>query len=491
MRVGNHLAEAKGFPLVRPQNSAREKRIVAATSVIAAIFLTATKLVIGLLTGSLGILAEAAHSALDLAAAVITFFAVRVSDRPADESHLYGHGKVENLSALAETFLLLLTCIWIIYEAGKRLFFVKIDVDPNLWAFLVMGLSIVVDFSRSRALARVAKKYRSQALEADALHFSTDIWSSAVVICGLILVRIGEYRGGDKSVFERADAIAALVVSVIVICVSYRLGRRATDALLDHAPRGLAEQFTRCVQAIPGVQHVTQIRVRDVGDHIFVDMTIDVPRHLSFEESHEVTEKARQAICGMSPGADVVVHSEPVAECEGILEKIHAVAFSEHVAVHNVTRYRTERGTWIDLDVEVDPSVSFERAHEQATNLEARLRTELIRMDDSSPIAEICVHIEPQSEESGTGTPLNPEEVQTYTARIQAVSQEFPQSRGAHDIQLHRIDGKIYLAFHVMLNTQASIAEVHGIAEEMENRLRREFPELGRVVVHTEPATAS
>ena len=172
----------------------REKRIVAATSVAAAVFLTGTKLVVGFLTGSLGILAEAAHSALDLVAAIITFFAVRVSDRPADESHLYGHGKVENLSALWETLLLLITCGWIIYEANRRLFLETVDVDPNLWAFLVMGLSILIDFSRSRALARVAKRYRSQALEADALHFSTDIWSSAVVIAGLAFVRFGEYR---------------------------------------------------------------------------------------------------------------------------------------------------------------------------------------------------------------------------------------------------------------------------------------------------------
>ena len=157
------------------QGKVREKRIVAATSVVAAIFLTGAKLVVGLLTGSLGILAEAAHSALDLAAAIITYFAVRVSDRPADESHLYGHGKVENLSALFETLLLLVTCVWIVYEALHRLFWVTIEVNPSLWAFLIMGVSIGIDFTRSRALSRVAKKYKSQALEADALHFSTDI----------------------------------------------------------------------------------------------------------------------------------------------------------------------------------------------------------------------------------------------------------------------------------------------------------------------------
>src|SRR5512137_130333 len=183
------------MPTADPHAPAREKRRAAATSVAAAILLTGMKLVIGVATGSLGILAEAAHSALDFGAAVITFFAVRVSDRPADASHLYGHGKVENLSALAETLLLLLTCLWIISEALRRLLFEHVDVDPSLWAFLIMALSIVIDFSRSRALSRIAKKYRSQALEADALHFSTDIWSSAVVIVGLALVKYGDYRG--------------------------------------------------------------------------------------------------------------------------------------------------------------------------------------------------------------------------------------------------------------------------------------------------------
>jgi cation diffusion facilitator family transporter len=466
----------------------REKKVVAATSVVAAIFLAGTKLVVGLLTGSLGILAEAAHSALDLVAAVITLFAVRVSDKPADETHPYGHGKVENLSALAETLLLLLTCVWIIFEALRRLFFVTIDVDPNAWAFLIMGMSIVIDFSRSRALARVAKKYRSQALEADALHFSTDIWSSIVVIVGLILVKIGEYRGGDKTIFERADAIAALVVSAIVIFVSYKLGRRAIDALLDRAPQGLAEQISKSVQEIAGIRRVTRTRVRDVGNRIFVDMTIDVPRHLSFEESHEVTERAQNVVRSIVQEADVVVHTVPIADGEGILEKIQTVASREHVSVHNVTTHWTEQGIWIDLDLEVDPNLNFERAHEQATTLETKLRAELIGMDASTPIAGINAHIEPRSEESGIGIQLEPVDAKPYAEQVMAIGLEFLQSCGCHDIQLHKVSGKIYLSFHMLVSTGVSIAEVHAIAEEMENRLRRDFPELGRVVIHTEPA---
>jgi cation diffusion facilitator family transporter len=470
------------------ENQVREKKIVAATSVGAAVFLTGTKLAIGLLTGSLGILAETAHSALDLAAAVVTFFAVRVSDRPADASHLYGHGKVENLSALFETLLLLVTCIWIIYEAIHRLFFVSVKVDPSLWAFLVMGMSIVVDFSRSRALFRVAQKYKSQALEADALHFSTDIWSSAVVIVGLALIRFGIYRGSHNAFFESADAIAALVVAAIVIYVSVRLGRRAVDALLDRAPKGLAERLSRSVGGIDGIQRVSRMRVRDIGNRIFVDVTVDVPRYFSFEESHQLVQKAEDVVRGICPNADVVIHADPIAEREGILEKIQAVAAREHVSVHNVTTHWTEKGMWINLDLEVDPDCNFERAHELATDFETRLRSELIGEEMSGPVADINVHIEPRSNESVRGTPLDPIKANAYIQRIEAVGRELKGSDGSHHIELHEVNGCVYLSFHLLISADISIAEVHGIAEEMENRLRLEFPELGRVVIHTEPS---
>jgi cation diffusion facilitator family transporter len=470
------------------EKQAREKRLVAGTSVAAAILLTATKLVVGLLTGSLGILAEAAHSALDLAAAVITLFAVRVSDRPADATHLYGHGKVENLSALAETLLLLLTCVWIIYEAIHRLFFSAVKVDPSLWAFLIMGMSIVVDFSRSRALARVAKKYRSQALEADALHFSTDIWSSAVVILGLAVVKLGDYRGGDKNLYEDADAIAALVVAVIVIFVSIRLGRRAIDALLDRAPSGLADRLSQSVGGVAGIQRVSQTRVRDAGGQVFVDLKVDVPRHLSFEEIHQLSQKAQDAVRSISPNADVIVHAVPIIEGEGILDKIQAVAAQEHVSIHNVTTHWTEQGMWIDMDLEVDPHLSFERAHESSTRLEEKLRAELVRTDAKTPIADINVHIEPRSDEPIRGVPLDPLKADIYIKRVEAICAELKGIGGSHQIKLHEIGGAVYLSCHLIIDANIPIAAVHRLAEEMEIRLRREFPELGRVVIHTEPA---
>ncbi len=467
----------------------REKGIAAGSSVIAAVFLTTMKLAIGLMTGSLGILAEAAHSALDLVAALITFFAVRVSDRPADETHLYGHGKVENLSALAETALLLITCAWIIYEAVDRLFVHITEVDPSVWAFLTMGVSIVIDFSRSRMLARAAKKYNSQALEADALHFSTDIWSSSVVIVGLALVKFGELTG-LQSVFVRADAAAALVVALIVILVSMRLGKRTIDALLDRAPSGLAEQLVSAASKVNGVRRVTQTRVRGSGSQVFVDMQIAVPRHLSFEESDAVTAQVQAAVRAISPSADVVIRSIPTAENEGVFEKIEAVAQRGHFDVHNISTHQTKSGMWIDLDLEVDPGLTFERAHATATDLETRLRAELGQDQETVPphqVADINVHIEPRALELVTGMELKPGDTSPYLEQLAAIRRELPHARECQDVTVQRLDGKVYLALHLLIDPDQSIAEVHSISEEMENRLRRRFPELGRVVIHAEP----
>ncbi|OHD69794.1 MAG: cation transporter [Spirochaetes bacterium RBG_16_49_21] len=291
----------------------REKRTAALSSVIAAVGLTAFKIIVGVSTGSLGILAEAAHSALDLIAAIITFFAIRISVIPADSSHLYGHGKVENISALFETLLLLVTCVWIIYEAIQRLFFKTVAVEATAWSFIVMAVSIAVDYSRSRVLYRAARKHRSQALEADALHFSTDIWSSGVVIFGLICVKIAELNPGLFAL-EKADALAALIVAVIVIYVSIRLGARTVQALVDAAPRGLYRKIKKIVEAQPGVINCHNIRVRYSGPQIFIDVHILTDGGQTLKRAHELTMKIEKAVQEMIPNADIMVHPEPVNE---------------------------------------------------------------------------------------------------------------------------------------------------------------------------------
>ncbi|MBE3089578.1 MAG: cation transporter [Actinobacteria bacterium] len=291
-------------------NREREKRMAALTSVIAAIGLTAIKIIVGVFTGSLGILAEAAHSGLDLVAAIMTLLAIRISDRPADPEHNYGHGKVENLSALFETLLLLGTCVWIIYEAVQRLFFKPVELDVSIWAFIIMAISIVVDISRSRVLNRVAKKYKSQALEADGLHFSTDIWSSSVVIVGLFCVKLGEWFP-KLEFLHHADAVAALAVAMIVVLVSVRLGMRTITALLDTAPKGLKEKVTGEVESIEGVVDCHNVRIRYSGAKVFLDVHILVDGGKSLQEVHDLTEKIENKIEQIIPDVDVTVHPEP------------------------------------------------------------------------------------------------------------------------------------------------------------------------------------
>ncbi len=292
------------------QEARKDKRSAALSSVIAAIGLTTFKLIVGLLTNSLGILAEAAHSGLDLVAAAMTLFAVQVSDKPADKEHPFGHGKIENLSALFETFLLLATSGWIIYEAVQRLFFVNVKVEASIWSFIVMGTSIVIDYTRSRILYKAARKYKSQALEADALHFSTDIWSSAVVIVGLIGLTIARYIPG-LDWMHKADAIAALIVAIIVIYISGELGWRTISALLDTAPRGLADKVETVAASVNGVVDAHAIRIRPSGAHTFIDLHITMDGNCTLNEAHAATEIIEKAIHAIISPADITVHVEP------------------------------------------------------------------------------------------------------------------------------------------------------------------------------------
>jgi cation diffusion facilitator family transporter len=295
------------------EDGLHEKKSAALSSVIAAVDLTVFKIIVGFATGSLGILAEAAHSGLDLMAAVMTFLAVRFSGKPADQDHLYGHGKVENLSGLFETFLLLVTCIWIIYEASHRLLLHALDIEVNVWSFAVMATSIGIDISRSRMLYRAAKKYNSQALEADALHFSTDIWSSAVVILGLFCVKLSEWAP-SLAFLRQADSVAAILVGLIVVYVSIRLGIRTVQALLDVAPSGVKKEIIAAVAAVPGVTDCHKVRLRYSGPELFVDIHVLIDGNKTLEEAHHLTEEIERVIQQMVPNADVTVHPEPNPE---------------------------------------------------------------------------------------------------------------------------------------------------------------------------------
>jgi cation diffusion facilitator family transporter len=380
--------------------SQREKNRVALISIFAAIFLVGIKLVVGVATGSLGILSEAAHSALDFTAAIITYLAVRISGRPADSEHHYGHGKVESLSALAETLLLLVTCFWIIYEACRRMFFHAVKVEVTPYSFIVIAVAIIVDYQRSRILLGTAKKYHSQALEADALHFSTDIYSSLVVIVGLIFTKIG---------FPVGDSIAALGVAFLVTLASWRLGKRTVDILLDRAPEGLKQEIQKMVEKVEGVSECSRLRIRRAGPQVFVDMNISLDKNTSLEKAHDIAGEVERKVRSVLPETDIVVHTEPAAGLNFIDRKIDLTekakesqdrraeqiireTLNEHIQdfieFHELTFQRKKGIPLINLHLVLPKNIKIEDAHKFCDHLEEDIKK---RLGES----EIVIHVEP------------------------------------------------------------------------------------------------
>jgi cation diffusion facilitator family transporter len=465
------------------QEAHREKHQAALSSVVAAICLTLLKLVVGILTGSLGILAEALHSGLDLVAAAVTLFAVRVSGRPADREHTYGHGKVENLSALFETLLLLVTCVWIIAEAIQRLFFKDVPVEANIWAFVVMIVAIIVDFSRSRMLYRVAKKYNSQALEADALHFSTDIWSSSVVIVGLVLVRLSDYLGVPW--LAKADAMAAMGVAGIVVYVSLQLGQRTVTALLDGVPASVRDEVVRAV-SVPGVMEVKQVRMRRSGPEAFVDVRLTVGRETSFERTHDIAAATQSSIQKVLPGADVIVQVDPVrADHESRLNTVRVLAARHGLGAHGIRIYDLGRGGQsVELHLEVDDSLGLDEAHAQTTAFEQALREAL------PSLTEVITHIEPV----GDGISRR-EATMADEASVRWVLEHLAEESGIncrpHDVKLRRAGGELQLAFHCTMDPGTPITDAHTVTERIESLLRNQVPNMGRIVIHVEPSDAA
>lgn len=457
-----------------------EKKAAALSSIYAAVAITTLKIVVGITTGSLGILSEAAHSGLDLVAAMITYFSVRVSDKPADATHQYGHGKIENFSAFIETTLLLATCIWIVYEATKRLFFHFVNIEPSVWAFLVMGLSIVVDVWRSRRLRRIADKYDSQALHADALHFSTDIWSSSVVILGLLLVLTG--RAYSLPWLAKADSIAALVVACIVVYVSWRLARETVDALLDGAPAGVRSKIIGAVSRVNGVLAVDRVRIRRGGSKYFADVSVALPRNVTFQKSEQVANEAASSIRELLPGADVVVNAVARAgQRESLFDRIRAVATRNNLNVHDISVQDVNGELHVEQHVELDERMQLKDAHEAVTRLESEMRGEI------SEISAILTHIE--SEPATIETIDGVVRASDLERRIQSVGQSFPEVLDTHELVFKRVNGRLFLSLHCTLKDDLPLARVHDIQTAMESRFRQEMPELFRVLIHPEPQT--
>ncbi len=473
------------------QVAQREKGRAALASVIAAVILTTMKIVVGVLTGSLGILAEALHSALDLVAAVLTFAAVRLSGQPPDPEHRYGHNRVENLSAFVEAGLLLLTAAWIIYESIRRLFFTEVHVEASIWAFLVMLISIIIDVGRSRNLANMAQKHKSQALAADALHFRTDIWSSCVVIGGLAAIWLGERFGVTFGGWlPKADALAALGVAGIVIFVTGQLLRETVDALLDRAPGETAALVTSAIEAVPGVVDCRRVRLRRAGAVVFADVVIGVSRAASFAEAHEVSEAVEQAVhiaLGRDE-ADIVVHMEPIAAPDETPDDaVRAAARRHDMRAHAIRLRAIDERLDADLHVEIDPTLTLAAAHQLTTELE---RTVRVAHPD---IGRLNTHLEALDSAIERQVDVTTQQAE-LVARVRDIADSVAGAGACHEVKIYQPTaqpGTIELVIHCSFPGSLTVAEVHDQAAVIEHNLYNALPALRAVLLHTEPAEES
>lgn len=468
----------------RLQQAIQEKKRAALLSIGSAALLLSLKTFLVWRTASLGVLSEALHSGLDLVAAIITYLSVRVADRPADENHPYGHGKFENFSAFIETGLLVLTAIYIIYEAFSRLFFHAVHIEPSLTAILILGVALMIDVTRARALNRVAQKHESEALEADALHFSTDVWSTIVVILGVALVWAG--NTWNLPWLAYADALAGLAVAGVILWVGSQLGRRTLDALLDAAPQGLQSEIVHAIGQMEGVLHVERVRVRRAGNRHFVDATVSVPRTANLEQVHELTDAIEKRVGQIVP-ADVVVHTEPRApQDEHLFESIRAAALRLGLAVHDIRASQQNHHLFVELHLEVDENLSLRDAHDRATELEEAI----LSIGNGDLKFDVNIHIEPlgrhiATPDIGAGEMRQLEmAVESFVNHLQ---RNYDELINCHEVRVQQVEHHILVSCHCVMKGELPITRIHDVLAAVEDLVKERFPQISRVTIHPEP----
>jgi cation diffusion facilitator family transporter len=458
-----------------------EKRRVALHSMVAAAAMTLLKLAAGLLSGSLGVLSDAAHSGLDLVAVTLTYFSVRVSDKPADEDHTYGHGKIENLSAFGETGLMAVSCAWIIWEAMARIFHHSVELRYSVWPVLVLLTSIGVDYWRSRRLRAVAERTGSPALATDAFHFASDIWSTLAVLCGLGASWVGTRFGIGW--LQYADPFAAVVVSLMILRMTLHLGRETVGVLMDQVPVETRRRLVREVERVEGVLAVEQARVRRAGAGYFADLTLALPRGFTFEHTGELVREATEAAHRALPEADVVIHTVPREDrTESVFDRVRAVAARNNVSVHELSVQSHHGRLRVEQHLELDEKMPLSAAHEFVCALEAEILREAPEIDS------VLTHIE-----SEPATIEQPEEKvvedRKIEAALRAAASQFKEIVDVHEIIVGRASEHIHLSCHCTLPDKLTMRRVHEVITGLEDRFKLECPEVYRVTIHPEPAT--
>lgn len=450
-----------------------KKESVAMSSVVASFCITVLKLFAGIFSGSIAILSEAAHSALDMGAALLTFFAVRISGRPADETHPYGHGKVESVSALIATGLLFVTSFWIITEASRRLFSGSVDVHAPWFAFAVVLVSIAVDASRAYALKKVAKETRSQALEADALHFSSDILSSTVVLIGLIFVHFN---------IVGADAVAAIGVAIFVACAGYRLGHRTIDVLVDAAPAGIAELVRELIVQIPNVSNVGRIRVRTIGPSVCIDCVVEVDRYLPLDRVGQLTRIIEELVKKNIPEADILVHTKPTQDAkESLVSKVQRIALEQGFFAHSVMIENVGDKRYVSYDLEVPETLSLGEAHNEVSRIEGLI------YDCLGGNLEISTHIDPLEAGEMQSEEVSASERGAIERSIEALIRDTFGRCDIHKTYIRRVNKKLFIVIHYGVDKDMLLRVAHDMAATIEYLLKQNIEGVKKTVVHMEP----
>jgi cation diffusion facilitator family transporter len=449
------------------------KQKAALASIAVTVGLTLAKAAVGVASGSIAILAEAAHGVVDTAATLLTFYAVRLADKPADEDHQYGHGKVESIAALAETAFLFLVSGIVVTEAARRLWQGghAVEVTPVM-AGLLIGV-IAIDFWRVRIMSRIARETGSHALESGALHFASDMAASIVVLVGLLFVWLG---------FPKADAIAAVGVAVLICAMSWKLGRRTIDTLMDRAPRGATEAIREAVETAPGVVSLDQLRLREVGAETLAEVIVSVNRTLPLERVVEIKGAIADAAAKAFPGTMPTITANPVAlDDETVMERVHLTARRHGLAVHHVTVQHLGERLCVGLDLEVDGDLALGEAHDIASRLEQAIRGEL------GADAEVETHIEPLQAEMLAGSDGDAALVASLAESLKALAAETGPISDVHSVRARQTGHGLVVAYHCRANPGLSIAAVHEAVDDIERRFRKAHPKVIRVIGHTEP----
>jgi cation diffusion facilitator family transporter len=451
-----------------------DKEKVALGSIAASAGLTAAKAAIGVMTGSLAILSEAGHSLIDFSATVLTYFAVRISGKPADAEHHYGHGKMESVTALAETALLFVLTAGVLWEAGRRLLGERAHaVEATIAAFVVIVGSIVVDFFRARTLRRVAAATSSEALEADALHFGSDMWSSIAVLIGLVGVALG---------YTWADAAAAVVVAIFICVAGWRLGHRTINTLTDTAPAGVGERVTAIARRVPGVVNVERVRARPAGAVLFVDLAVGVSRTLPLDRVSAIKERLTRAVRADMPTAEVTITTEPRAlDDETVRERVMMIARNRGLAIHHVAVQTIAHRLSVSADLEVEGTLPLAEAHEIASGLEQAVREEL------GPDVEVETHIEPLPADVLAGRDAADQRIAEVRQALTALAAGIAGLGEVHDVRVRETTKGEIVNFHCHVDSALSVSAVHQLVDTVEHGLRQRFPTIERVIGHAEP----